>query len=241
MIYRQQPHSDTWDALDRDVVACRRCPRLVAWREEVAHVKRRAFRDADYWGKPVPGFGDHSARFIIIGLSPGAHGSNRTGRMFTGDSSGNTLFAALHRTGFANQPTASTRDDGLVLNDTFITAVGRCVPPKNRPTSQELANCRPFLASLAKVADFRIEPVSARKPKPAAGGFLDGLEIWLPLVGLVDLAEERARLEKELKKVGGELKGLEAKLGSSGFLAMYSSSLTSATSGRLSSLFSNYM
>ena len=157
MIYRQQPHSDTWDALDRDVVACRRCPRLVAWREEVAHVKRRAFRDADYWGKPVPGFGDHSARFIIIGLAPGAHGSNRTGRMFTGDSSGDTLFAALHRTGFANQPTASTRDDGLVLNDTFITAVGRCVPPKNRPTSQELANCRPFLArELALLPDVRI-------------------------------------------------------------------------------------
>ena len=138
--------TDTWEKLTHDIITCRRCPRLVAWREEVARVKRRAYRDADYWGKPVPGFGDPESRLVIVGLAPGAHGSNRTGRMFTGDSSGDTLFAALHRVGFASQPVATARDDGLTLHDTFITAVGRCVPPKNKPTSQELANCRPFLA-----------------------------------------------------------------------------------------------
>lgn len=149
--------TDTWDTLNHDIVTCRRCPRLVAWREEVARVKRRTFLDADYWGRPVPGFGDHAARLVIIGLAPGAHGSNRTGRMFTGDSSGDTLFAALHRAGFASQPAAASRDDDLILHDTFITAVGRCVPPKNHPTPEELANCRPFLArELALLADVHI-------------------------------------------------------------------------------------
>ncbi len=139
------PAADSWDELERTIVTCRKCPRLVAWREEVAQIKRKAYRNDDYWGRPVPGFGDPDARVLILGLAPGAHGSNRTGRMFTGDSSGETLFGALYRAGFANQPTAHDRNDSLTLSDVFITAVGRCVPPANRPTTQELANCRPFL------------------------------------------------------------------------------------------------
>ena len=137
--------SGGWEALEQEVIACRACSRLVVWREEVARVKRRAYRDWDYWGKPVPGFGDRNARLLIVGLAPGAHGSNRTGRMFTGDSSGETLFGALHRAGFANQPTWERADDGLALTDVYITAVGRCAPPKNRLTQEELLNCRPFL------------------------------------------------------------------------------------------------
>jgi uracil-DNA glycosylase family 4 len=135
----------TWESLNADVIACRACPRLVKWREQVAREKRRAYQDWDYWGKPVPGFGDVGGQLFIVGLAPGAHGSNRTGRPFSGDSSGNTLFAALHRSGFANQPTGLHRGDGLRLSDAYITSVGRCAPPKNRPTAQELANCRPYL------------------------------------------------------------------------------------------------
>ncbi len=134
-----------WRELEGDIIACRQCPRLVEWREEIAAQKRRAFSDWKYWGKPVPGFGDHEARLLIIGLAPGAHGSNRTGRMFTGDSSGDTLFAAMHRAGFANKPVARECGDDLKLPDAFLTAVGRCAPPKNRPTAEELANCQPFL------------------------------------------------------------------------------------------------
>jgi uracil-DNA glycosylase len=151
------PENDTWEQLEQEIITCRRCPRLVAWREEVAATKRRAYEDWDYWGKPVPGFGDRNARLLILGLAPGAHGSNRTGRMFTGDSSGETLFGSLYRTGFANQPTATSRDDGLVLTDAFITAVGRCVPPQNRPKATELNNCRPFLArEIALLANLEI-------------------------------------------------------------------------------------
>jgi uracil-DNA glycosylase family 4 len=135
-----------WQTLNTEVTACRACPRLVAWREQVAREKRRAYRDWDYWGRPVPGFGDPAGRLLIVGLAPGAHGANRTGRMFTGDGSGDTLYGSLHRTGFANQPTSRRRDDGLALTDAFITAVARCVPPGNRPTAKELAACRPFLA-----------------------------------------------------------------------------------------------
>jgi len=124
---------------------CRRCARLVAWREQVAREKRRAYRDWEYWGKPVAGFGDPAARVLVVGLAPGAHGSNRTGRMFTGDSSGDFLYAALHRAGFASQAAANHRGDGMTLRDMFITAVARCAPPGNKPTSAEIAACRPYL------------------------------------------------------------------------------------------------
>lgn len=129
-----------------NISACRLCPRLVAWREEVAQKKKRAYLDWEYWGKPVPGFGDLDGRIMVVGLAPGAHGSNRTGRVFTGDSSGVFLYRALYRAGFANRPSAVHREDGLRLADIYITAVCHCVPPDNKPSPQELANCQPFLA-----------------------------------------------------------------------------------------------
>ena len=138
------------DEIEQALVACRKCPRLVAWREYVAHVKRRAYRDQDYWGKPVPGFGDPDARILILGLAPGAHGSNRTGRMFTGDGSGNFLYPALFKAGFASQPEATARMDGLVVKDLFIAAVCRCAPPENKPTKDEIANCLPWLVQEMK-------------------------------------------------------------------------------------------
>jgi len=134
-----------WKDLNSEIITCRKCPRLVAWREEVARVKRRAFRDAEYWGKPVPAFGDPNARLLVIGLAPGAHGSNRTGRMFTGDPSGDFLFSALNRAGFASLPKAVSREDGLTLKDVMITAACRCVPPDNKPTLLEMDTCRPYI------------------------------------------------------------------------------------------------
>ena len=131
--------------LNQEIIACRKCARLVAWREDVALVKRKAYRDQEYWGKPVPGFGDPQARVLVVGLAPGAHGSNRTGRAFTGDASGGFLYPALHRAGFANQPTAESRSDGLRLMDLYIAASARCVPPGNKPSPDELDNCQPFL------------------------------------------------------------------------------------------------
>lgn len=131
--------------INKEIIYCRKCPRLVAWRQEVARVKRKAYKDEEYWGKPVPGFGDPKARVLVVGLAPGAHGSNRTGRQFTGDASGNFLFPALYKAGFANQPRAESRGDGLILKDMYITASGRCAPPDNKPTPQELDNCQPYL------------------------------------------------------------------------------------------------
>ncbi len=131
--------------LNQQIIACRNCPRLVEWREEVARVKRKAYKDAEYWGKPVPGFGDPKARVLVVGLAPGAHGSNRTGRQFTGDASGGFLYPALYRAGFANQASAESRSDGLILKDMYITASGRCAPPDNKPSPEELNNCQPYL------------------------------------------------------------------------------------------------
>ncbi len=143
--------------LNQSVTSCTRCERLVAYREKIGRVKRRAYQDQDYWAKPVPGFGDIHARVLVLGLAPGAHGSNRTGRPFTGDGSGNFMYPVLHRTGFASQPNATHRDDGMVLRDAYITAVARCAPPANKPLPQEIANCSEFLdRELALLKDVKV-------------------------------------------------------------------------------------
>jgi uracil-DNA glycosylase len=147
------PDPAALEALSAEIVACRKCPRLVAWREQVAREKRAAFAGQDYWGRPVPGFGDPAARILIVGLAPAAHGGNRTGRVFTGDRSGDFLFSSLFRCGLANQPGSVSRDDRLELRNVYVAAVNRCPPPGNRPTPRERDNCLPYLARELSLLD----------------------------------------------------------------------------------------
>lgn len=148
--------ADLLNVLNQHIVSCRKCPRLVAWREEVAQVKRKAYIHEEYWGKPVPGFGDEHAKILVVGLAPGAHGSNRTGRQFTGDASGGFLFPALYKAGFASQAEAESRSDGLYLKNMYITASGRCAPPDNKPTLEELNNCQPYLETELKIINPKV-------------------------------------------------------------------------------------
>ena len=164
--------SDALDRLAGRIARCRLCPRLVAHRECVAREKVARFREWTYWGRPVPGFGDPAARVLVVGLAPAAHGGNRTGRIFTGDESGTWLYAALHRAGFANQPTSRDRDDGLSLHDAYVTAVARCAPPANRPTPVEIATCRRWL--LAELAALPRLVVVVVLGKVAHDGYLAG-------------------------------------------------------------------
>lgn len=145
------------EELNKEIIQCRKCPRLVEHREQIGVVQRRAYRGEEYWCKPITGFGDPQARLLVVGLAPGAHGANRTGRIFTGDRSGNYLYRALFETGFANQPESVSRQDGLVLRDAYITCPVRCVPPDNKPTKEEILACRPFLVrELAYLANVKL-------------------------------------------------------------------------------------
>jgi uracil-DNA glycosylase family 4 len=195
MARAQRQGNADWDALDRRIVSCEHCPRLREHCAQVARDKRAAFRDWEYWGRPVPNFGDPAARLLIVGLAPAAHGANRTGRMFTGDRSGEWLYRALYKSGFANQPECTSRDDGLRLIDCAITATAHCAPPGNKPLPDELANCREWFEqtfdlvpaivhlALGQIA-WRAIVVEARRREWLAGGipkFAHGAQV--PLAG----------------------------------------------------------
>jgi uracil-DNA glycosylase len=203
--------------LNHEVVECTRCPRLVAYRQQIAREKRRAYRDCEYWGKPVPGFGDAEARVLLLGLAPGAHGSNRTGRPFTGDASGKFMFPVLHETGFANQPNATDRGDGLALKDLYITAAARCAPPENKPTPQELAECSQFL-------DREIEGLEKLKVIVALGKI--GFDAYLNYLKRRDLILNRG---KYIFKHGASYKLPDGKV----LLASYHPSNQNTQTGKL--------
>ncbi len=181
---------DPLEQLRGDIVQCRQCPRLVRWRERVASEKRAAFKDWAYWGRPVPGFGDPGAELVVVGLAPAAHGGNRTGRVFTGDRSGDWLYRALHRAGYANQPNSSHRDDGLHLSRAYVTAAVRCAPPGNKPTSEERDTCLAYLERelgllkevrvIVPLGGFAYDAVSRMTGLRPAPRFGHGVEAHLP-------------------------------------------------------------
>jgi uracil-DNA glycosylase family 4 len=202
--------------LEAEIVACRLCPRLVAWREEVAETKRAAFAGEEYWGRPVPGFGDPEATVVVLGLAPAAHGGNRTGRVFTGDRSGDWLFAALHRVGMANQPTSRARDDGLRLTRCWVAAAVRCAPPANRPTPAERDTCLPYAArELALLGHVRVVV--------CLGGFA-----WDAALRL--LVQAGATLPRPRPRFGH---GAEAEIGELTLLGCYHPSQQNTFTGRL--------
>jgi uracil-DNA glycosylase len=208
--------SSSLAALEREIVACRRCPRLVAWREQVAQVKRAAFANEEYWGRPLPGFGDPDASVLVLGLAPAAHGGNRTGRVFTGDRSGDWLFAALHRAGFANQPESRSRDDGLRLSDCWVAAAVRCAPPANKPTPGERDECLPYVVR-------ELELLERASVIVCLGGFA-----WD--AGMRTLASRGASLPRPRPRFGH---GSEAGVGGLTLLGCYHPSQQNTFTGRL--------
>jgi uracil-DNA glycosylase family 4 len=203
-------------ALQARVIGCRKCPRLVAWREQVSREKRASFRDHKYWGRPVPAFGDADARVLVVGLAPAAHGANRTGRMFTGDRSGDWLYRALHRAGFANQPESTGRRDGLELSDVFVTAAVRCAPPANKPEASERDACRPWL-------DRELDVLKHVKVVVALGGFAYAQMLRI-------LADRGAPVPRPRPRFGH---GVEVELGRVTLLASYHPSQQNTFTGKL--------
>ncbi|MDE2869775.1 MAG: uracil-DNA glycosylase [Chloroflexota bacterium] len=203
-------------ALAGRIQGCRRCPRLVAWREEAARTKRAAFRDQTYWGRPVAGFGDPEARVVLVGLAPAAHGANRTGRVFTGDRSGDFLFGALHRKGFANQAESRQRGDGLEMRDAFVTAIVRCAPPANKPSAHERTECRPWLEA-------ELDLLPRARVAVALGG-----EAWRQLLRV--LRERGLEVPRPAPRFGH---GVEAAFGGWTLLGAYHPSQQNTFTGRL--------
>ncbi len=205
------------DRLREELIRCRRCPRLVAWREKVAREKRAAYRDDEYWGRPVPGFGDPEASVLVVGLAPAAHGANRTGRMFTGDRAGDWLYGAMHRAGFANQPLSRDRNDGLVLKGAYVTAGVRCAPPGNRPTTGERDRCASFLHREVEIMWERLHTIVA------LGGFAFA-------VVLRTLAERGIAIPRPRPRFGH---GAEVDLGKVVLIGSYHPSQQNTFTGKL--------